>query len=394
METLLNRLRLTLPIIQAPMAGGVVTPSMIAEVNNAGGLGSLPLGYLTLTEAEKAIRQTQQVTDKPFAVNVFIPAKENRYSQNQLEKMLSHINYYRQQLGLTLKTNAEPFLETDADDLVDMAVAAGISIISFTFGTLSKEKISALKKADVIVMGTATSVKEGKTLEALGCDAVVAQGYEAGGHRGGDFIADQPGGLIGTMVLVPQMVDALKIPVIAAGGIMNGRGVIAALALGAQAVQMGTAFLTCLESNASPLHKKIIMTSDETATTVTSVFTGKHVRAINNNFVRETESKFLDKDILPYPLQHQLTAEFRKEAVKSGTPQCGSFWSGQGNSLCQALSIADFMKKIENDMQETVSLISQINSSSVNCSTVQNCGNKHPPGSSGADSVSVPISKV
>lgn len=361
MKTLMNRLRLTLPIIQAPMAGGVVTPKMIAEVNKAGGLGSLPLGYLTLAEAQKAIKQTQQVTDKPFAVNVFIPAKENQYTQNQLEKMLSHINYYRHQLGLAPKTQVDSFLEANADDLVDMAVVEGVSMISFTFGALSKEKISALKHANVVVMGTATSVNEGKVLETLGCDAVVAQGYEAGGHRGGDFVPNQPGGLVGTMVLVPQMVDALNIPVIAAGGIMNGRGVVAALALGAQAVQMGTAFLTCLESNASPLHKKIIMTSDETATTVTPVFTGKNVRAINNDFITETESKFSSNDILPYPLQHQLTTEFRKEAAKSGMHQYGSFLSGQGSGMSQALAITDFMKKIEKEMQETVTSFSQTN---------------------------------
>jgi len=352
---------LRLPIIQAPMAGGVVTPKMIAEVNKAGGLGSLPLGYLSIADAQKAIKQTQLVTSTPFAANIFISSKNNTYSATQLAQMLAHINDYRKKLDLPLKTDIEPLIEADADEMVDMAVAEGVSIISFTFGTLSHQKIVALKQKNVFVMGTATSVREGLQLEKLGCDAVIAQGYEAGGHRGGGFIEHQPGGLVGTMALVPQMVDALKIPVIAAGGMMNGKGVVAALALGAEAVQMGTGFLTCLESNASDLHKQAILAGEETSSVITPVFTGKDVRAMNNDFITDTEAKFTKEAILPYPLQHQLTKELRTKAVKSGAINYASFWSGQGNRLSRLLSVAEFMRQLEHEMAETLSLLAASN---------------------------------
>lgn len=358
MRNLMRTLAIRLPIIQAPMAGGVVTPKMIAEVTKAGGLGSLPLGYLNAAEARKAIQKTAELVKGQFAINVFIPAKETLLDSHKVSQMLAHINHYRAKTGLPEKTDLTPLVEANADELIDIAVAEGVRIVSFTFGTLSERKISQLHQQGVFVMGTATTVNEGLLLNALGCDAVIAQGYEAGGHRGGGFIENQPGGLVGTMALIPQMVDALTIPVIAAGGIMDGRGIAAALTLGASAAQMGTAFLTCKESAASEIHQQMIRDSAEDSTCITSVFTGKFVRGIKNTFVNETEAMFDETAILPYPHQHQATKEFRAKANQLGQTGYASFWSGQGNRLTRSMSVSDFMHKLEEELEVAVSTLS------------------------------------
>lgn len=243
MKKLLARLNIRLPIIQAPMAGGIVTPEMIAAVSQAGGLGSLPLGYLNFAETKQAIKKTIALGHHSFAVNVFIPSPTKKINSSQLNKMLDHVNDYRTKLTLPPQNTIPTLSEDNAEEQIDMAVTEGVKIVSFTFGVLSQQKIFELHQKNVFVMGTATNIEEGLLLEQLGCDAVIAQGYEAGGHRGGAYLQDKPGSCIGIMALIPQMVNALSIPVIAAGGIMDGRAIVASLTLGASAVQMGTFFL-------------------------------------------------------------------------------------------------------------------------------------------------------
>ncbi|HAC16325.1 MAG TPA: nitronate monooxygenase [Bacteroidetes bacterium] len=349
-SNVLNRLKH--PIIQAPMAGGVVSSAMIAAVTKAGGLGSLPLGYLDAKATEDAVKKTVAATSGPFSVNVFIPSPPKFISAEQMSQMLEHVNQYRQKLGLNDLTEA-PFLqETSPETLIDIAVHHGVRIISFTFGTLSEETINRLHQADVVVIGTATTVNEGKLLQTLGCDAVIAQGFEAGGHRGGGYIENESGGEIGTMTLIPQMVDALNIPVIATGGIMDGRGIVAALTLGASAVQMGTAFLACKESLASELHKKTLLESPDNSTCITSAFTGKPVRGIKNAYIIETEKRFCDNELLAYPIQHQITKDFRAKANQSQMTQWASFWAGQGHRMSRPLTVAELMGKLSQEIQE------------------------------------------
>lgn len=211
-----------------------------------------------------------------------------------------------------------------------------------------------LQKQNVFVMGTATTTEEGRALEASGCHAIIAQGYEAGGHRGGGFLASHPGGFIGTLALVPQMVDAVSIPVIAAGGIMDGRGIAATLALGASAVQMGTAFLTCTESTASPMHQQMILDSPAERTCITSVFTGKPVRSFVNEFVTTTEQLLSAEDLLPYPVQHHLTQELRSAANQLSQPNCAGLWSGQGTGLSRSLSVEALMAQLEQETLDTL----------------------------------------
>jgi nitronate monooxygenase len=354
--TFCNRLDLKLPILQAPMAGGIVTPELIAEVSKSGGLGSLPLGYLSLDEVQSAIRKTTALSPARFATNLFIPAFPKRVSQKQVAKLLKFINVYRERLRMPLCHTIPVWKEPSIDELLDQVIQENISIISITFGMLSQAAMLRLRQRNVFVMGTATTVKEGLALEEAGCHAVIAQGYEAGGHRGGDFLVTQPGGCVGTMALIPAMVHALNVPVIAAGGIMDGRGICAALALGASAVQLGTAFLTCYESGASPLHKHIVLESSENSTSLTSVFTGKPVRAFHNEFVNTIEKNFHNEQLLPYPAQHQLTKEIRVKANKAGIAEYAGLWGGQGSRLSRETSVADLMDSLK---QETLAAISQ-----------------------------------
>ena len=342
------------PIIQAPMAGGIVTPAMILAVTKAGGLGSLPLGYLDKKSAEDAIKKTLEVTSAPFSVNVFIPSQSKLMSTEQINRMLAHINTYRQPFVIDSLTTIPSLQETPAEELIDLAVHYGVRIVSFTFGVLNRETIERLHRFDVTVIGTATTLNEGKLLEELGCDAVIAQGFEAGGHRGGGFIENEPGGEMGTMALIPQMVDALHTPVIAAGGIMDGRGIVASLLLGASAVQLGTAFLASKESLASALHKQMLIESPDNGTIITSVFTGKPVRAIKNAYVTETEEQFSNNELLPYPMQHQATKELRAKANQSHLTQYASLWSGQGHRMSRLLSIAELMDKLSQEMQDAI----------------------------------------
>lgn len=358
---LCHQLNIKLPIIQAPMAGGLVPPTLIAEVTKSGGLGSLSLGYLSISEARQAIQQITAISSGAFAANVFIPTPKLNLNHQQIERMFKYVNRYRAQLGLPALINLPSWTEPDIDELLDMVISEGVSIISITFGVLNKDTMARLHKNNIFVIGTATTVQEALALEEAGCDAVVAQGYEAGGHRGGGFLANDPGGLIGTMVLVPQMVDALSIPIIAAGGIMDGRGIAAALLLGASAVQLGTAFLTCDESNASPMHKRMILQNAENSTCITSAFTGKPVRSFNNQFIATIEKNFRESELPSYPLQHQLTKELRSNANKLNRFECAGLWSGQGTRLSRSLSVAKLISELQKETSSALSHLKQIN---------------------------------
>ncbi|MBA4695901.1 MAG: nitronate monooxygenase [Legionella sp.] len=345
-----NKLSIRLPIIQAPMAGGIVTPALISEVIKKGGLASLPLGYLSVEEARSAIRKTVALsTSKQFAVNIFLPSAKKDFSKQQMSKMLTYVNQQRLTLGLPSITEVIPLAEANIDELLEMIIHEGIAIVSFTFGILNNDHMQKLLKKNIFIMGTATTAQEGLALEQAGCHAVIAQGYEAGGHRGGGFLEGHCGGLVGTIALVPQMVDALKIPVIASGGIMDGRGIAAALILGASAVQMGTAFLMCEESAASSLHKQMILKNPAESTCVTTIFTGKPVRSFNNALVANTEKNFSEHEILPYPLQHQLTKELRSTANKLACTKYVGLWSGQGTQLSRSISVEQLMTMLEKE---------------------------------------------
>lgn len=321
-------LQIKYPIIQAPMAGGPSTPELVAAVSNSGGLGSLGAGYMSPAEMQAAIREIRTLTDRPFAVNVFI-LDALSITRQQLEAGSQYLQPYRDELGLDTPAHVPHFTPT-LDDQMAIILEEHVPVVSFTFGILSEKWLQLLKEAGVPVIGTATTVAEAVTLEQTGVDAIVGQGTEAGAHRGG-FVDSPQADEIGLIALIPQLADRVELPVIATGGIMDGRGLVAALALGAAGVQMGTAFLTCPESGAHPLHKQALLASVETSTTVTRAFSGKSARGIVNRFVTEMESHQIE--FLPYPIQNKLTSDIRRAAAQQERSEFMSLWAGQGSPL-------------------------------------------------------------
>lgn len=353
---LTKKFGLRLPVIQAPMAGGAATPKLVATVSETGGLGSLPLGYLNLEQARTNIRETRKLTRKPFAANAFVPQKITSKNGDNIAAMKKKLHGYRRELGISSQENVQ-FSEVSIEELIEVIIVENVPVFSFTFGTPTRESIQKLKEKGIFVMGTATTVREGLVLEQLGCDAVVGQGYEAGAHRG-TFLSPFNTSQIGTIALTRQLADNLQIPVISAGGIMDGHGLVAALALGASAVQMGTAFLTCQESGISPLHKQAILTSTEESTVITPFFTGKPARAIKNRFIEEIGREFSEEEIPSYPLQHCLTQDIRREASNRNLKEFPSFWAGQGTRLSRDTSVRELLNKIEREAEETIKELS------------------------------------
>ncbi|MBN9653169.1 nitronate monooxygenase [Halobacillus sp. GSS1] len=341
-SSVIESLRIDYPIIQAGMAGGVTTPELVAAVSNAGGLGNLGAGYLAPEAMVHRIREIKQLTSRTFGVNVFVPEYPQATKQ-EIEEANRWLAPYRTELNI----QQEPRVEQDAslfEKQIEGLMAEQIPVVIFTFGVPPREVITDLKKEGIVIIGTATTVEEAIINEEHGVDMVVAQGSEAGGHRG-TFNGDFDRAMIGTMSLVPQVADHVKIPVIAAGGIMDGRGVKAALALGAQGAQLGTAFVTCRESGAKTQHKDAILKSKETETVLTSAFSGKPARSIRNSFIEEME-KGQSHKLLAYPLQNMLTKEIRKEAASQNRPEYLSLWSGQSPRLSRAQSASSLVKAI------------------------------------------------
>ncbi|WP_270181242.1 NAD(P)H-dependent flavin oxidoreductase [Alkalihalobacillus sp. CinArs1] len=336
---LLELLKLEHPIIQAGMAGGVTTPALVATVSNAGALGTLGAGYMTPEAMKEAIEEIQTLTNRPFAVNVFVP-EYPKATEREMKHANELLNPFRDELGLA----EEPSPEIDKslfENQIEVIKELNVPIVSFTFGLPDQEVIQDLKGEGIILIGTATSVEEAIVNEKSGMDAVVAQGSEAGGHRG-TFLATNEG--VGTMSLIPQVADAVKIPVIAAGGIMDGRGVCASMVLGADGAQLGTAFVTCDESGANPHHKEAIVHTKETETVLTSSFSGKPARGIRNTFIDRMEGH--EHELLAYPLQNALTKGIRKEAAKQHNPEFMSLWSGQSPRLSRQESASKIIMSI------------------------------------------------
>lgn len=275
--------------------------------------------------------------------------------------MLAHLAQYFSELGLAAppqpKTTASRF-----DEQLASALESGASVFSFTFGELPAGAVEAIKARNMFLIGTATTVEEALALEKSGVDAIVAQGSEAGGHRGtfqGEFVSSMVGGIS----LVPQMVDAVRVPVIASGGIMDGRGIVAALALGASAVQMGTAFLTCHEAGVPDAYKNAILTAREDQTRITRAFSGRPARGITNRFMTEVESKAGEDAILPFPLQNSLTRPLRTEAAKQGRAEFLSLWSGQGVRLARRQSAAELVARLAMEIDDTIAILQRCETS-------------------------------
>jgi nitronate monooxygenase len=335
------------PIIQAPMAGNGSTPAMTAEASAAGGLGSIGAAYLTLDALAAEVAEVRSRTDRPFAINLFAQS-ESRPGAADPAPMLALLARHHAELGLE-----PPALPSPPPNALDAQLAAMLvhrpAVVSFTMGLLPPADVARLKAAGIKTMGTATTVAEAKALEATGVDAIIAQGSEAGGHRG-TFLGPWQAAMIGTMALVPQIVDAVRLPVIAAGGIMDGRGIVAAEALGAAAVQMGTAFLVAPASSAPEAFKAALLAATDSTSTITLAFSGRPARGLRNRFLTEVEA--VPDQILSFPLQNAATRPMRTAAARKGDIERLSLWSGQASALGRRLGTGELMTRLAAEAAE------------------------------------------
>lgn len=332
---LTSLLHIKYPIIQAPMAGGITTPELISAVSNSGGLGNMGTGYMDPIELKENITKIKLLTNSPFGVNLFVPSPpEFLEEDNSLEFIKGILLEIENELDIKdneKQSNININYQKLFNNQLEEVMRARVPICSFTFGIPPKEVIKELKQNQCTVIGTATNVKEAILLEESGVDIVVAQGSEAGGHRG-SFL-NEKGGHIGSMALIPQVVDNVSVPVIAAGGIMDARGIVAAMSLGAQGFQMGTAFLCCEESGADIKYKEALLNTYEDQLIMTKVFTGRSARAISNKFVRKM--RIFEERCMPFPIQNTLTGNIRKKAKQLGDKEYMSLWAGQGIRLIE-----------------------------------------------------------
>lgn len=346
---------LELPVVQAPMAGsGITTPELVAAACEAGVLGSVAAAYCPSQQIESDVNKVRTLTSRPFAINLFAPtADPPRPSDYAAEA--ERLSAWHHRLGLPAPLLPEAVSEP-LEAKMELILELRPDVVSCTFGILPESVVARLKQLNVFVMGTATTVEEGRRLEACGFDAVVAQGAEAGGHRGG-FNA-RGGGLVGTIALVPQMVDALTIPVVASGGIMEGRGIAAALALGATAVQMGTAFLMTEESGAPRCYKDAVLAATDESLILTAAFSGRPARGIANQFTEEAER--MHAQPLPYPWQNALTRPMRKAGIDAGDPEVLSLWAGQGAPMARERTVRMLIADVRRELHSASAKVSNV----------------------------------
>jgi len=339
---ILDLLGVELPILQAPMAGS--TDAAIAvEVARAGGLGALACAMWSPEQVRNQVRIFRQQTERPLNVNFFTHALPEPDAQREAAWLQRLAGYYRE-LGL-----APPEPASGAARLpFDAAYCALVEelrpeVVSFHFGLPDAALMGRVKDAGARIIASATTVEEARRLEAGGCDAVIAQGLEAGGHRGmflGDDIARQ----VGTMALVPQVVDAVSVPVIAAGGIADARGIAAALALGAAAVQIGTAYLHCDESTVSPVHRAALGAAQADQTVLTNVFTGRPARGIVNRLIRELGP--MSEDAPAFPGAAPAVAPLRAAAERRGAGDFSPLWAGQAAAIRRPIGAAALTREL------------------------------------------------
>ena len=349
-----ERLGIEVPIVSAPMGGGPSTPALVAAVSEAGGLGSLAGGYLSPDRLRADIAAVRGATSKPFAVNLFAPTPAEP-GVEEIERALVALEPHRIALDLPPRPIvAGPWAE-DFDAQIAVLVEERVPVVSFTFGLLPAAATKALHDAGSLLIGTATTVEEAVTLVSAGSDLVCAQGSEAGAHRG-SFLAPSEQSLIGTLALVPQVCDAVDVPVLAAGGIMDGRGVAAVLGLGAGAAVLGTAFLRTPEAGTSAPHRRALATARETSTALTAQITGRMARGIENRIMRDLR----DVPVPPYPVMHTLTAELRRRAAERDEPELMSLWCGQGIRLATELPAAELVRRLVDDAAATIAALGKL----------------------------------
>jgi nitronate monooxygenase len=339
------------PIVQAPMAGGPTTPELVAAVSAAGALGSFGHAYTppaTMREDAAAVRAR---TTRPFNLNLFVAPVPDEPPVEAQRAAIGAAGGMFDRLGLVAPERVPPPYAPDLTGQIEAVCDVRPAVVTVHLGELPLDAVTRLRGLGIRVGGSATSVREARRLEARGADFIIAQGGEAGGHRG-TFLGPAEHAMTGTLALVRQIVLAVRVPVVAAGGIMDGAGVAAVLALGAQAAQLGTAFVVCPESGAPEAHKKAVLGMDGDETTITLAFSGKPARGVRNAFTETAERERWP--LLPFPAQAKLTAPLRQASAREGSPDLFSAWSGQAGSLGRPLPAAELVRTLVAEAEDTI----------------------------------------
>ena len=346
-----HRLGITHPIIQGPFGGGLSTPELAATVSNLGGLGSYGAHILEPDEIGPLAAELRRRTSQPFALNLWVSDHDpggQELSRAEFERAWAVFEPLYSELGLG-RPEPPPRYHPRFAEQVEAVLEVRPPVFSFVFGIPSAAILSECKRRDIVTIGAATTLAEARALDEASVDLILATGLEAGGHRP-SFLAPAEESLMGTLALTPLVADRVRVPVIAAGGIVDRRGIRAVLALGAQAAQLGTAFIPCPESGASPVHKQALLAAREGDTRITEKFSGKPARGLVNRFMTE----MAQAPQLPFPAQNSITGKLRQASAKAGKPDCVAMWAGQGAPLSRALPAAELIECLEAETVEAI----------------------------------------
>jgi len=355
-ESFIKLVGIELPIIQAPMAGAALS-DMVVAVSEAGGLGSLACALLSVEQARKELETIRRGTFLPINANFFChrPPRDDNAREMSWRRRLDP---YYDQLQIDASVSIPASARAPFDDrMCDLVMEFHPEVVSFHFGLPDKNLLLRVRGAGAKILSSATSVDEARWLEDQGCDAIIAQGFEAGGHRRMFLTEDVPT-QVGTMALVPQVVDAVKVPVIASGGIADARGILAAFALGAAAVQIGTAYLHCPEAQISPIHRQALIDGKDNGTAITNVFTGRPARAIVNRLMREIGP--MSDEAPEFPLAAATLAPLRAKSEMAGSADFTPMWSGQAAHLARELPAAELTKQLAVGALENLRLLKTV----------------------------------
>jgi nitronate monooxygenase len=347
---LASKLGIDYPIIQGPL-GGLSSQRLTAEVSNFGGLGSFGAHGLSPEAIKDVIAEIRSLTSKPFAMNLWVSMEDEdawTSDENAFNRSVAPLESHLAAVGAP-RPKHKPHSPTRFEDQARILIDAKVPVFSFVFGIPSREILDDCRTSRIVTIGTATTPDEAAALQDAGVDAVVASGFEAGGHRG-SFLRTAEDSLMGTFSLLPQVVDVVDAPVVAAGGIADARGIIAALALGADGVQMGTAFLACEQSGASRLHREALRGREAKHTSLTRGFTGRLARGIHNRLMEELNRK--ETEILPYPLQRGLVRNLSIAAEAAGRVDLLPLWAGQSANLSACTDASAFLHSLVQELSE------------------------------------------
>ena len=344
------KLGIDYPVIQGPL-GGLSSQKLTAAVSNFGGLGSFAAHSLTPEAIKEVIAEIRSLTSKPFAMNLWMSMEDDgarTSDENAFNRSLAPLAGHIAALGAP-RPEYKPYPWRRFEDQARVLLDEKVPVFSFIYGIPPREILEECRAKHIVTIGTATTPEEGAALQDAVVDAVVASGFEAGGHRG-SFLRAAGDSLTGTFSLVPQIADKVNVPVIAAGGIADARGVIAALALGAEAVQMGTVFLACEESGASLLQRQALRGKEAGQTALTKGFTGRLARGIHNRLMEELNHE--GTAILPYPLQRRLVRNLAIAAEAAGRSDLLPLWAGQSANLSTCTDVSTFLTSLVEEVSE------------------------------------------